>query len=38
MVPLGTQERKKEIKKNTCLSALKNFPMLGETNNQFYMA
>jgi hypothetical protein len=25
-------------RKKTCLPALKNFPMLGETNNQFYMA
>ena len=25
-------------KKKTCLPALKNFPMLRETNNQFYMA
>jgi hypothetical protein len=25
-------------KKTTCLSVLKNVPMLGETNNQFYMA
>jgi hypothetical protein len=25
-------------KKKTCLPALKKFPMLGETNNQFYMA
>jgi hypothetical protein len=25
-------------KKKTCLPVLKNFPMLGETNNQFYLA
>ena len=25
-------------KKKTCLPALKNFPMLEETNNQFYLA
>jgi hypothetical protein len=30
-----SRERKK---KKTCLPALKNFPMLGETNNQFYLA
>jgi hypothetical protein len=32
---------KKPTKKTTtktCLSALKNVPMLGETNNQYYMA
>ena len=28
----------KKTNKQTCLPALKNFPMLGETNNQFYMA
>ena len=27
-----------EKKKETCLPALKIVPMLGETNNQFYMA
>jgi hypothetical protein len=30
--------KKNKQKKPTCLSALKNVPMLGETNNQFYMA
>jgi hypothetical protein len=30
--------KKQKQKKTTCLSALKNVPMLGETNNQFYMA
>jgi hypothetical protein len=29
---------KKTKTKKTCLSALKNVAMLGETNNQFYMA
>jgi hypothetical protein len=29
---------KKTKQNKTCLPALKNFPMLRETNNQFYMA
>jgi hypothetical protein len=28
----------KKTTTKTCLPALKNFPMLGETNNQYYMA
>jgi hypothetical protein len=28
----------KTPQKNPCLPALKNFHMLGETNNQFYLA
>ena len=28
----------REKKKKTCLPALQIFPMLGETNNQFYLA
>ena len=32
------QQKTKQKQKKSCLPAFKNFPMLGETNNQFYMA
>ena len=34
----STKEMKKKWKKNAYLPGYENFPMLGETNNQFSMA
>jgi len=35
---ISLELKKKNKKKKPCLPALKNFPMLGETNNHFYLA